>query len=105
VKGELRPLRDLEASDPLALPELIVRFGSNERGRGQFLQACEAEALQERSGRRKAKPPVGTANSSTSFRSRSFTTRPRLLLKGDAGEHFECRGREIKTPACSALFA
>jgi hypothetical protein len=27
------------------------------------------------------------------------------LLKGDAGEHFECRGREIKICARSALFA
>ena len=27
------------------------------------------------------------------------------LLKGDAGEHFECRGAEKKTPARTALFA
>ena len=80
-----------------------------ERGRGQFLQACEAKALQERLGCRKAEPPVGTGKFLDKLEIAEFHDEAALigveeavdfrlanrLLKGDAGEHFEGRGREI----------
>jgi hypothetical protein len=63
----------------------------------------------------KRKRPSLPANSSTSLRSRSATTSPRLSasnrrsisawLKGDAGEHFKRSGRETRISTCSSLFA
>lgn len=65
----------------------------------------------------KRRRPSAPANSSTSFRSRSLTTSPRLsasksrsisadwLPKGDAGEHFECRHCHLKISARATLFA
>ena len=44
------------------------------------------------------RPRLSTFEKTVNFR---LTDR---LLEGDAGEHFERRGREIKTPARNALF-
>src|SRR4029077_174961 len=67
----------------------------------------------------KRRRPSVPANSSTSLRSRSFTTSPRLsasksrsifawlmgCLKGDAGEDFKDRSCHLKISARGALFA
>ena len=97
----------------------VLSGSGRERGRGQFHQARQSEALKNASVVVKRRGPSDPANSFTSLRSRSLTTRPRLsaskevinlrlaswLLKSDAREHFEGRRCEIKTPARNALLA
>ena len=90
-----------------------------ERGCGQFLQVCEAKALQERFGCRKAQATVATRelfyevqipklhNESTLVgveESVDFCLADRLP-KGDEGEHFERGGREIRNSVRFVLFA
>ena len=96
---------------------LCGRWTSQEGGRGQFLQTCQTEALQKglRCGEaqtavcpceflhklqiaeRHDKAALICVEKVVDFR---LTDR---LLKGDAGEHFERRGRESRIRARQAL--
>src|ERR1700752_1264516 len=79
-----------------------------ERGCGQFSQAGQSEALQERFRCRKAQPTVGAGEFLNKFEIPKFHNEPTLvgveeainfcladrLLKGDAGEQLEGCARE-----------
>jgi len=91
---------------------------TRQQGRGQFLQACEPEALQERLRCGKAQPAVVTGELFDEHEIPEFHDECALvgieevidfclanrLLKGDAGEHFECRGRDARILAPKVLF-
>jgi len=90
-----------------------------ERGRGKIPQACQAKALQKGFRCGEVQTAIGGGEFLYKLEIPEFHHEAALvdveetvdfrladwLLKGDAGEHFECRGREIKICARSALFA
>jgi hypothetical protein len=90
---------------------------TRERGRGQFLQARQAEALQEQFRCREAQAAVCTGKFLHKLEISERHDEPALvgieetvdfrladrLPKGDAGEHFERGGRETRNPVLSAF--
>ena len=92
---------------------------TRERGRGQFLQARQAEALQEQFRCREAQAAVCTGKFLHKLEISERHDEPALvgieetvdfrladwLPKGDAGEHFERRGRETRNLVRVVLFA
>ena len=88
-------------------------------GRGQFLQTCQSEALQERFSCGEAQPAVGTGKFLHKPEIPEFHDEPALvgiekpvdfrladwLPKGDARQHFKGRRRHLKISARATLFA
>ena len=89
-----------------------------ERGRGQFAQARQSEALQEHFSRRKAQPTIGAGEFLYELETAKRRDESPLvgieepvdfrltdwLLECDAGEHFERGCRETRDAVASVLF-